>query len=57
MKRAFFRCSNCKEDLTVTLDNAKVQEPTECPNCKLKNTFELIHNLCQFTDKQYIKFQ
>lgn len=21
------------------------------------NTFELIHNLCQFTNKQYIKFQ
>lgn len=57
MKLAFFRCTHCRSDLTVTLDNAKVQEPTECPTCHIKHSFELIHNQCQFTDKQYIKFQ
>ena len=57
MKMAFFRCTNCRSDLTVALDNAKVQEPTECPICRIKNAFEIIHNLCQFTDKQYVKFQ
>lgn len=57
MKSAFFRCSSCRADLMVPLDNAKVQEPTDCPSCKMKNTFEIIHNHCVFHDKQYIKFQ
>ena len=42
MKMAFFRCTNCRSDLTVALDNAKVQEPTECPTCRIKNCFEII---------------
>lgn len=41
----------------MILENAKVQEPNECHKCKHKNTLELIHNLCSFTDKQFIKFQ
>ena len=41
----------------MQLDNAKVQEPSQCPHCLQKNTLELIHNYSQFTDKQYVKFQ
>lgn len=57
MKTAFFRCSNCRTETKVGLDHARVQEPTECPSCRFKSSFELIHNLCDFADKQYIKFQ
>ncbi len=57
MKKALFRCIHCKEETTVGLENAKIQQPTDCRNCKQKNVLEIIHNLCQFTDKQYIKFQ
>lgn len=38
MKSALFRCTSCKNEITVVLENAKVQEPTECTNCKLKHT-------------------
>ena len=41
----------------VALENAKIQQPTDCALCHNKDSLELIHNLCQFTDKQYIKFQ
>lgn len=57
MKRALFKCLHCREETTVALQNAKIQQPTDCRNCKHKDCLELIHNLCQFTDKQYIKFQ
>lgn len=59
MKRAFFRCirPNCKAEMQVVLENAKVQEPTECQRCRVKNSIEIVHNLCEFTDKQFIKFQ
>lgn len=57
MKKALFRCTQCREEITVGLENAKIQQPTDCRNCKHKNSLEIIHNLCQFTDKQYIKFQ
>ena len=38
MKTALFKCTNCKTEVTVTLENAKVQEPTECGVCKVKNS-------------------
>jgi DNA replication licensing factor MCM4 len=57
MKLAAFKCNNCSTTVTVSLENAKVQEPTECYNCRQRNTLEIVHNLCRFTDKQYIKFQ
>lgn len=34
-----------------------MQEPTDCSNCRLKHTLEIVHNLCSFTDKQFVKFQ
>lgn len=38
MKVAFFRCTNCKAEVDIELDNAKVQEPSICTRCKQKNT-------------------
>lgn len=57
MKSATFRCTNCRNEVQVFLENAKVQEPTDCSRCKIKHSLELVHNLCTFTDKQFIKFQ
>lgn len=39
------------------LENARVQEPKACNKCKSRDCFEIVHNLCEFTDKQFIKFQ
>ncbi|KAK4191732.1 putative DNA replication licensing factor [Podospora australis] len=59
MKDAFFKCSTCGHSVTVELDRGKIREPTECPRqrCKQKNTMQIIHNRCTFTDKQVIKLQ
>ena len=37
--------------------NARVQEPDVCRVCQQKATMQILHNMCQFTDKQYIKLQ
>ena len=57
MKKAAFRCVDCKLKVEVLLDNARVAEPDFCPKCRAKNSFEISHNECHFTDKQYVKFQ
>ncbi|KAI1105500.1 cell division control protein 54 [Jackrogersella minutella] len=59
MKQAFFRCSVCSHSLLVGLDRGKIREPTECPRylCDSKNSMQIIHNRCEFEDKQVIKLQ
>lgn len=59
MKDAFFKCSICSHGVLVTLDRGKIREPTECPRarCNSKNSMQIIHNRCTFSDKQVIKLQ
>lgn len=59
MKDAFFKCSICSHGVLVTLDRGKIREPTECPRarCGSKNSMQIIHNRCNFSDKQVIKLQ
>lgn len=37
--------------------NARVQEPENCRVCLKKSTMQIMHNFCNFTDKQYVKLQ
>ncbi len=57
MKSAVFQCIRCKAEVPINLIDAKVQEPKACSNCKLKDTFQIVHKYCHFTDKQYVKLQ
>ncbi|RYO87538.1 hypothetical protein DL764_008850 [Monosporascus ibericus] len=59
MRQAFFRCNVCSHSLLVGLDRGKIREPTECPRplCNSKNSMQIIHNRCEFEDKQVIKLQ
>ena len=41
----------------VPVYRTKVEHPTECQNWRSKITFKIIHNMCQFGDKQYVKLQ
>ncbi len=59
MKDAFFKCNVCGHSVSVALDRGKIREPTECPRarCGTKNSMQIVHNRCGFTDKQVIKLQ
>ncbi len=57
MHEALFRCLACGEEVNVALERAMIQEPQDCANCRSRYSFELIHNRCQFSDKQHIKLQ
>jgi DNA replication licensing factor MCM4 len=57
MNAALFRCCNCQAEVYLQLESSRVSEPKICNHCKLKDTLEIIHNACNFTDKQFIKFQ
>lgn len=56
---AFFRCSVCSYGVTVEIDRGRIAEPTTClrDSCKSQNSMQLIHNRCNFSDKQVIKLQ
>lgn len=57
MKDALFKCTACGNKAQCVVERGRVQDPGQCRHCGLKNVYELVHNLCVFTDKQYIKLQ
>lgn len=59
MKEAFFRCQVCNHTVKVDIDRGKIAEPTKCPRraCGSQNSMQIVHNRCNFADKQVIKLQ
>ena len=57
MKDAYFRCVNCQNSKYEQINRGSVREPTHCEKCWANNSFELVHNMCVFTDKQFVKMQ
>ncbi|TFK29479.1 cell division control protein 54 [Coprinopsis marcescibilis] len=59
MKVAFFRCLTCQHTVQVEIDRGKIEEPGRCPRdvCASVGTMTLIHNRCEFADRQVIRLQ
>lgn len=59
MKVAFFRCLNCSHTVQVEIERGKIEEPRQCPRdvCEGVGTMSLIHNRCEFADRQVIRLQ
>lgn len=59
MTQAHFRCNECGNAVTSLLERGKIREPTECSaqDCRAKNSMQIVHNRCEFQDKQVIKLQ
>jgi len=59
MKVAFFRCSTCQHTVQVEIDRGKIDEPNRCPRdvCASVGTMLLVHNRCEFADRQVIRLQ
>lgn len=57
MKEAHFKCVVCNHFEPVANEGGRIPEPQDCVKCKTRNSFEIIHNLCLFADRQYIKLQ
>ncbi|KDE02627.1 minichromosome maintenance protein 4 (cell division control protein 54) [Microbotryum lychnidis-dioicae p1A1 Lamole] len=59
MKLAFFRCDACSHTVSVELDRGQIAEPDKCPRevCALQGSMSLIHNRCEFADRQIVRLQ
>ena len=57
MREAYFKCAICGYVERSSLQRSTIVEPVLCKVCKVKGSFELIHNLSVFNDKQHIKIQ
>ncbi|EKM56691.1 uncharacterized protein PHACADRAFT_118591 [Phanerochaete carnosa HHB-10118-sp] len=59
MKVAFFRCLTCNHTVQVEIDRGKIDEPQRCPRdvCASVGTMSLVHNRCEFADRQVIRLQ
>lgn len=59
MKVAFFRCLTCNHTVQVEIDRGKIDEPQRCPRdvCASVGTMALVHNRCEFADRQVIRLQ
>lgn len=56
---AFFRCNACSHTVTVEIDRGKIAEPDRCPRdvCNLQGSMLLVHNRCEFADRQIVRLQ
>lgn len=67
MQKAVFRCTSsynanglhtsCNHREYRLLIGGEIDEPTLCPVCNNNYSFELVHNMCQFSNKQILKIQ
>ncbi|KAI0031512.1 MCM2/3/5 family-domain-containing protein [Vararia minispora EC-137] len=59
MKVAFFRCLTCNHTVQVEIDRGKIDEPAVCPRdvCASPGSMQLVHNRCEFADRQVIRLQ
>lgn len=59
MKVAFFRCLTCSHTVQAEIDRGKIDEPARCPRdvCASAGTMSLVHNRCEFADRQVIRLQ
>jgi len=59
MKLAFFRCLTCSHTVQVEIDRGKIAEPMRCPRdvCASVGTMSLVHNRCEYADRQVIRLQ
>jgi len=59
MQIAFFRCLVCQHTMQVEIDRGRINEPERCPRdvCNSQGSMSLIHNRCEFTDKQVVRLQ
>ncbi|KAF8257296.1 hypothetical protein EI94DRAFT_154601 [Lactarius quietus] len=59
MKVAFFRCLTFNHTVQVEIDRSKIDEPAACSRdvCTLVGTMSLVHNRCEFADRQVIRLQ
>ncbi|KAI9596769.1 MCM2/3/5 family-domain-containing protein [Syncephalis fuscata] len=59
LKLAFFRCSYCENTIAVGIERGRIAEPTQCPrkDCRNFGTMQLIHNRCEYADKQISRLQ
>jgi len=59
LQEAYFRCRNCRQDVTVAVSRGRIEHPQKCPNvnCQAQNTMVHIHNRSQFLNKQLVKIQ
>eukprot|EP01059_Diplonema_ambulator_P012794 TRINITY_DN2325_c1_g1_i4.p1 TRINITY_DN2325_c1_g1~~TRINITY_DN2325_c1_g1_i4.p1 ORF type:complete len:838 (+),score=146.15 TRINITY_DN2325_c1_g1_i4:42-2555(+) len=57
MKVALFECRECFHKEMVQEERGKIEEPVRCSNCGKHLGFDMKHNQCTFTDKQFIRIQ
>ncbi|TDL28000.1 MCM-domain-containing protein [Rickenella mellea] len=59
MKTAFFRCLTCSHTVQVEIDRGRIDEPARCPRdvCASVGTMNLVHNRCEFADRQVLRLQ
>jgi DNA replication licensing factor MCM4 len=57
LKVAHFKCVICGHDQQIAIDRGRIHEPSQCPSCNTKESYQLTHNRSVFADKQLVRLQ
>lgn len=44
LKQALFRCVRCPNVVEIVVDKGRINEPTQCSACRVKDCMEIVHN-------------
>lgn len=54
INEGLFRCSVCRQEVSVEVERGRIAEPTLCTHCNTNHSFAMIYNRSHFSDKQVI---
>lgn len=57
LAKGLFACNRCPNTVMVNVQNDRIEEPSKCPVCDGKYSYELKHDRSMFIDRQTIKLQ
>jgi DNA replication licensing factor MCM4 len=57
LKMAYFSCVICGDVQTRQIERGRIAEPTRCPQCSTKHSYQIQHNRGAYADKQLVRVQ
>eukprot|EP00474_Spongospora_subterranea_P009488 CRZ09946.1 hypothetical protein [Spongospora subterranea] len=57
MASGMFRCHVCQADTVVAVDRGAIAQPVRCASCQTRDSLQIQHNRCEFSDKQLLRVQ
>jgi DNA replication licensing factor MCM4 len=57
LQKAMYRCTKCAFHKEASIQDGRIDEPRDCPSCRSRDSFALLHSRSVFADRQMMRLQ